>query len=227
VTNNYKATILWVDDESNILAFNKLFFGKRGYRVVTFENGINALEELKKNDYDLLVTDFNNTEMDGRELIIMAKKLRPHLRTMFCSGCEEIKEIAREIDCDAYINKPIDLEQLLATVEKVLGQKTDDLRTPRVNTSKPRTIYEILDENLRLTTASFQQKFERRGLLLQWIGSMLACGAVFIDKTQVRLFFWIGALLFAIGWYLEIISRANIRFWQKVSAQPDLSLIHI
>lgn len=116
----YKANLLWVDDEPDILDFFKRFWDKRGYKVVTFERGFDALEELKKNDYDLFVTDFNRPEMDGRELILKAKELKPDLLTILFSGSEEIIKIAEEIGCDAWIRKPPVLEQFESTIEKVL-----------------------------------------------------------------------------------------------------------
>ena len=52
----YKASLLWVDDEPDILLFAKRFFGPKGYKVATFENGVDVLEELKKNNYDIFIT---------------------------------------------------------------------------------------------------------------------------------------------------------------------------
>lgn len=60
--SKYRGSLLWVDDNLDAAGFAKNFFSKRGYKVVTFENGLAALEHLKKNHYDLLITQLPISE---------------------------------------------------------------------------------------------------------------------------------------------------------------------
>lgn len=68
-------TILVVDDQWNIRKFVSLALTTKGYSVVEAENGEQALECLRKNSIDLIVTDWNMPVMSGREVL---RKLIEH-----------------------------------------------------------------------------------------------------------------------------------------------------
>lgn len=61
-------SVLVVDDEPKVLRITKLSLEKAGYRVVTAENGEEALGKLREAPYDVLVTDINMPRMTGEEL---------------------------------------------------------------------------------------------------------------------------------------------------------------
>ena len=127
--SKYKASLLWVDDESDLLSFGKAFLGKKGYKVVTFENGFDALEEIKSNNYDLLITDLNHFRINGIELLEKVQELKPQLMTMVVSGVESEEIVAKTmaLGCVAYLHKPVILDQLTATIEKVLRIKRGNI----------------------------------------------------------------------------------------------------
>lgn len=68
---------------------------------------------------------------------------------------------------------------------------------------------------------AINRRFFVRGLVLQWLGALIATGSLFFD--QERRLFLLGAFLFLLGWVLEIMSRGNITFWAKVRNYPDLA----
>ena len=70
-------------------------------------------------------------------------------------------------------------------------------------------------------TVAINRRFFVRGLVLQWLGALIAAASLFFD--QERRFFLPGAFLFLLGWVLEIMSRGNITFWAKVKDYPDLA----
>ncbi len=122
----YKASLLWVDDCEDILSFVKQFWGKRGYKVTVFKNGLDALEHLKREKYDLLVTDIRNEEINGLDLLKKVKQFKPELMTMVFSGSvESLKEEIMALGCVACFQKGkggTPLEQIEATIEKALGK---------------------------------------------------------------------------------------------------------
>lgn len=120
--SKYKASLIWVDDEEDILAFAKSFWRKRGCNVATFKNGLDALEELKKNNYDLLVTDIRNSEISGIDLLRRVIELKLPLKTMVYSGVGDaaIRNEAKKLGVVAYMTKPINIDELEVVIEKAL-----------------------------------------------------------------------------------------------------------
>jgi pilus assembly protein CpaE len=119
--------ILCVDDEGPIRKLCTVYLGKRGYRVETVANGIEALQLIEsKGAPDLVVTDVNMPLMNGLELV---KRLREDRRTartpiIVLSGAKEEQDILAGYahGADDYIGKPIDLSVLAAKIETILRQ---------------------------------------------------------------------------------------------------------
>lgn len=79
--------ILIVDDDKYMREFlEELIDTEIGVKTCSAENGISALNIIKENKVDLLVTDVLMPEMDGIELVQKSKKLEPDLKVMLMSG---------------------------------------------------------------------------------------------------------------------------------------------
>ena len=72
-----RAKILWVDDEINQLKPHILFLEEKGYVVSTSNNGQDALNELTKNNYDLVLLDQFMFGLDGIETLKLIKEKDP------------------------------------------------------------------------------------------------------------------------------------------------------
>lgn len=81
-----KRTILCVDDNEQSLSIRKILLETRGYRVLTSNNGRQALELIERGGVDLLLTDLVMPELDGNELIRRAKELSPFTPAILFSG---------------------------------------------------------------------------------------------------------------------------------------------
>ena len=119
--------ILCVDDEDAIRKLCILYLTKRGYRVETASNGVEALKLIEsKGAPDLVITDVNMPLMNGLELV---KRLREDRRTartpiVVLSAAKQEQDILAGYShgADDYIGKPIDLAVLAAKIETILRQ---------------------------------------------------------------------------------------------------------
>ncbi|MEY3244941.1 MAG: hypothetical protein RL253_79, partial [Bacteroidota bacterium] len=73
------AKIMWVDDEIEILEAHKRFLEMKGYSLITFNNGFDAVEFLQQSQIDLLLIDESMPGMSGLETVARVKKIHPHL----------------------------------------------------------------------------------------------------------------------------------------------------
>ena len=112
-----------VDDEPAIAELLTRFLTKKNYEVTGFTSGKEALEHLKTNEVNLLLTDIDMPEMSGIELIKATKELKPNLPILVITGTANLKAmneivITMGIGTD-YIAKPFQLDSL----EKIVASR--------------------------------------------------------------------------------------------------------
>lgn len=119
--------ILVVEDDSNIEQLVSFKLKNSGYEVFTANNGVKALEFLKKNSVDLIVTDMMMPVMDGRELVMQLKKdpILQNIPTIMLTSRSLEKEIvdAFSLGVDDYVKKPFSPQELVARIRTVLMRK--------------------------------------------------------------------------------------------------------
>ena len=116
--------ILVVDDEHDICDFVKNFFEERGYEVLTALSGEDALEIVKKEKPQLILLDIKMKGMDGIATLRHIKESDKNQKVIMVTALEDqdkIDEACRLGACE-YITKPLVLDHLEQTVEKVLGK---------------------------------------------------------------------------------------------------------
>ena len=122
-----KEKILVVDDEKDILELIEFNLTSNGYNVTTTTSGEEALELIKKNEYDLVVLDIMLPGIDGLDIckIIKADKQKSHIPIiMVTAKTEEVDRVTGfEIGADHYVTKPFSPRELLAIVKATLRRK--------------------------------------------------------------------------------------------------------
>jgi two-component system, OmpR family, alkaline phosphatase synthesis response regulator PhoP len=116
--------ILVVDDEKDLLELVEYNLGKEGYKVLTAENGIDALKAAKKEPPSLIVLDIMLPGMQGLEVLRELKK-RPESQNipvilLTAKGEELDKVLGLELGADDYVTKPFSPRELVARVKAVL-----------------------------------------------------------------------------------------------------------
>lgn len=119
------AKILIIDDERAIRSTLREILEYEDYQVEDIDNGIDALQLIKKNDYDLILCDIKMNKMDGMEVLTEGLKIHPDLPFIMISGhgtVETAVEASKKGAFD-FISKPPDLNRLLITVRNALERK--------------------------------------------------------------------------------------------------------
>ena len=120
---NQKKRIFFVDDEPQVRRIVQRTIERYGYDVVCFEDGMSCLDELSKNDCDLLITDVNMPGFDGIELLAKVKKIRPLLDVLIVTGYGDIPTAVRAVKSGAYdfLEKPLDRNRLIPVIQNILS----------------------------------------------------------------------------------------------------------
>jgi DNA-binding response OmpR family regulator len=115
--------VLIVDDEPFIRNLIRDTLKPRGFETGFAENGVEALEELDRRPYDLVISDVVMPKMEGFELLKRIKKLQPNLPVIILTGFSREHDISDFLlyGADEYLTKPFQVNELLAAVEKVTG----------------------------------------------------------------------------------------------------------
>lgn len=112
--------ILVVDDEKNILIAFKKILEASGYLVDTAQNGTECLAKAAKNKYDVALLDIQMPDMLGTALLNKLKKIQPKIVQIMVTGDTDLKNAVDALNqgAKAYIRKPINKEQLIATIKE-------------------------------------------------------------------------------------------------------------
>ena len=156
-------TILVVDDKSNIRTLLRDYLSEEGFRVVTAENGRDALYVARHEKPDLILLDIMMPEMGGYEFLRAYRKERNTPVILLTAKPEESdKVLGLELGADDYVTKPFGMRELLARVRAVLrrvSQATpadEVLRAADIVLDKGSRTVHVGDQSVRLTPSEFE-----------------------------------------------------------------------
>lgn len=121
-----KIKILWADDEIDMLKPQLMFLEKRGYEVLTVSNGYDALEECEENnDIDVVFLDESMPGITGLETLAKIKENNPLMPVVMITKneAEHIMEEALGSQISDYLIKPVNPNQILLTLKKIIDNK--------------------------------------------------------------------------------------------------------
>ena len=120
--NSKKATVLWVDDEIDLLKVQILFLKSKGYEIETAYNGNDALELVKNNFFDIIFLDENMPGLSGLETLREIKKIKPDIPCVMITknDGEEFMDDAVGYNGADYLIKPVNPNQILLSIKKNL-----------------------------------------------------------------------------------------------------------
>jgi len=126
-------TILVVDDEERIVSLLKAYLAQQGFRVVTSQNGSDALFVARHEKPDLIILDIMMPEMDGYEFMRQHRKERETPIILLTAKIEEDdKIIGLELGADDYVTKPFSPRELTSRVRAVLRRTGQSEPTAQV-----------------------------------------------------------------------------------------------
>jgi CheY-like chemotaxis protein len=124
-----KRTILCVDDNEQSLSIRKVLLETRGYRVITCQNGDEALTRFKKGGIDLVLADLIMPGLDGAKLIEEIKGISPRTPAILLSG--KVRIYDRDTQADVFLPKGMYAPaELLERIRLLLVRKRGPSRAP-------------------------------------------------------------------------------------------------
>ena len=152
------SSILIVDDEQSYRQLLSLVFEGDGHVIRTASNGREAIDLVKKEPADVIISDVKMPDMDGIELLRQARELFPDLGVILMTAFASV-ETAREafkLGADDFVTKPFDVEELKLIVKKTLEKQA------------------LIDEN-----RAFKRAQRERGSVKNIIGNSAKMQAIF------------------------------------------------
>lgn len=164
--------ILIVDDENMVTKTLSMLLGLEGFgHVYTYNNPKDALEYLKNNEVDLIISDFIMPQMNGIDFLESAKKLQKDTSTILLTGYADKENAIRainEIGIFKYIEKPWDNNNLIINIKNALTQT-------RLKKELDKKIEELEEANKKLENYSknLEETVQKRTLELMQTNSKL------------------------------------------------------
>jgi CheY-like chemotaxis protein len=122
------ARILHVEDDETVAAMAKEMLEEQGWQVQTCADGSAAFKEISgKEDYDLLLVDYDLPGINGLELIRHARELDHRCATpMVVLSASPVEAAARDAGADVFLHKPQDVSSLVETINRLLEERAQE-----------------------------------------------------------------------------------------------------
>lgn len=122
--------LLVVDDDAALLELNRVVLTNQGYEVTTADNALAAMELLKQQPYDLVLSDINMPEMNGIEFTEAVMEIHPDLPIVLITGFGDVEMAKEAIQRGAmdFLHKPISVKNLPSVIAQNLERKRLEIR---------------------------------------------------------------------------------------------------
>jgi len=162
---NDKFSILFVDDEKNILSSLKRLFRSEGYEIHIGNSGQEGLELLESNNIDVVVSDMRMPNMDGAEFLKIVSNNWPSTIRILLTGYADISSTiaaVNEGNIYKYISKPWEDNDLKITIKNALKSKKIEKERDRLL-----TITRTQNDKLKELNENLEQIVEKRTFQLK------------------------------------------------------------
>ncbi len=148
-------SILWVDDEIELLKPHIIYLEAKGYKITPVNSGNEALELLDESLFQLVFLDENMPGLSGLETLNLIKKKRPNIPIVMITKNEEesIMEEAIGSKISDYLIKPVNPSQILLSIKK-------NIETSRLIEEKATRDYQTEFRNITMSLSSNLDKHE-------------------------------------------------------------------
>lgn len=121
--------ILVLDDDVTILTLLNTVLRKTGHDIFTYNSPQDALRQIEKESFDLIISDLMMPEMSGEEFFKHVKHIKPEIPFLFLTADHRTETVIRvmKLGADDYIEKPIQPEEIQKRVLKVVEDKKRDI----------------------------------------------------------------------------------------------------
>jgi CheY-like chemotaxis protein len=125
---NQLLSVLLVDDDDSVREVCTAMLEDIGCKVVAVPGGAEALDQLKSQQFSLLLTDIAMPAMNGVELVREARKIAPEMPVLFASGYADLQVFADDLAEETVVRKPYRLAEIAARIDAVIaGERADNV----------------------------------------------------------------------------------------------------
>ncbi len=128
-----KGNVLVVDEEINLCRILGAKLAKSGYSVVSVNDGLQAVEKIREMEFDVVLLELVLPKMDGLTALAEIRGIRSALPVIVMTSCENAEAMAKakSFGVAAYVNKPFDLDNLVALISNTsIPNKSTVQRSP-------------------------------------------------------------------------------------------------
>jgi len=154
------ATLLFVDDEANILSSLKRLFRPFGYRILTAESGAAGLEIMARESVDLVISDMRMPEMNGAQFLEQVRQNWPDAVRILLTGYADISSTIDAINKGQiyrYISKPWEDNDIAITVRQALERRELEHEKARLE-----ELTRVQNEELKELNTNLESKVRER-----------------------------------------------------------------
>lgn len=182
-------TLLFIDDEANILAALKRLFQPLGYTILTAKSGAEAIALLEKEAVDLVISDMRMPQMTGAELLERVRSGWPDVVRILLTGYSDITSTIAAInhgEIYRYISKPWNDGEIVQIVRDALERKQLLAEKQRLEALTLRQNEELKELNATLEDKVRQRTEELRDALEELRREYFASIQVFANLVELR-----------------------------------------
>ncbi len=133
-TDHMMKNILLVDDEESIRRMVRAVLGEEEYVFTEASNGVEALEIMEGQSFDLILTDVIMPDCDGIELVMTVRKKLPDIKVIVMSGGGRVRadhylNLAEKLGAARVFEKPFNTAELRETVAELLSETDSAVET--------------------------------------------------------------------------------------------------
>jgi len=127
MSNVEKGRIIVIDDDEGIRKVVAAALKREDYVVDTASNGKQAIEKSRTNFYNLALVDIRLPDMEGTKLLTAMKETTPEMRKIILTGYPGLQNAIDAVNkgAHAYLVKPVNMDELLRTVEEQLKKQKE------------------------------------------------------------------------------------------------------
>jgi DNA-binding NtrC family response regulator len=127
-TDGYGQRILVVDDDASGRSLLSILLTHEGYDVFEAGDGLEAVDELRKRHFDMVISDYRMPRFDGMQLLAICRLLWPETAVVMVSGEDsDWTELAIRGGAHAWVKKPYERTELITLVRQMIEK--DSVRT--------------------------------------------------------------------------------------------------
>lgn len=150
------AAIMIVEDEVGTRATLCGILEDAGYKVIGLDRGIGALEMIRKSPFDAVITDIRLPDIDGLEILELAKEINPEVTVIMMTGYASVETAVDAVNqgAYAYFVKPINPDEMKTTLANAIKQQRLSLENKRLVESLQHTNKLLSEANKELKKAT-------------------------------------------------------------------------